>query len=232
MDHHQQLGQFSIFCYHSTVSRRPLECVFCCESSCQRNACDTLTAAITQTARRPAGLAGRAKEQRRGACELSEGSGGPGQRAQNWVNRRGEGGGAGAQLSPWQLRCWRSYYLLISGKYAAIRKRRFILSVQRRPRVRATHFHLLEAVPWRRLSDRRREGAEMLKACAVLLSVPGVPKLFHVPLKNSIGFWPGSPFAKQTMLRYMERNFYVQNLFLSFSFFLTFIWYSIIATLV
>lgn len=181
MDHHQQLGQFSILRYHSTVSRRPLECVFCCESSCQRNACDTLTAAITQTARRPAGLAGRAKEQRRGACELSEGSGGPGQRAQNWVNRRGEGGGAGAQLSPWQLRCWRSYYLLISGKYAAIRKRRFVLSVQRRPRVRATHFHLLEAVPWRRL----------------LLSVPGVPKLFHVPPKTALAFGRRAPLQNR-----------------------------------
>lgn len=74
-------------------------------------------------------------------------------------------------------------------------------------------------------SGSMKATAEMVKACAVLLSVPGVPKLFHVPPKNSVGFWPASPVAKQTMLRYTERNFYVQNSFLSFSFFLTFIWF-------
>lgn len=73
MDHHQQLGQFSILRYHSTISRRPLECVLAASPAVN----GTRATHIIQTARQSAGLAGKAKEQRRGACELSEGSGGP-----------------------------------------------------------------------------------------------------------------------------------------------------------
>lgn len=74
MDHHQQLDPLLPF---NHLPPATWMCFCCSESSCQRNACDTLTAAIVQSARRSAGLAGKAKEQRRGACELSEGSGGP-----------------------------------------------------------------------------------------------------------------------------------------------------------
>lgn len=72
----------------------------------------------------------------------------------------------------------------------------------------------------------------MLKACAALLSVPRGSQTFPHPPKNSIGFWPSEPLRKTDDATNTEINIYVQNSFLSFSFFLTFIWYSIIATLV
>lgn len=181
MDHHQQLGQFSILCYHSTISRRPLECVFAALSPAVNGT--RATHLVRRSFKAHVGRLDSQAKRKSSGEEPASSLRAPAARTTraNWVNRRGEGGGTGAQLSPWQLRCWHSYYLLISGKYAAIRKRCFILSVQRRSRVRPTHFHLLETLPWRRLSDRQREWAEMLKACTVLLSVPGVPKLFHVP---------------------------------------------------
>lgn len=189
MDHHQQLGQFSILCCHSSRSRCPLERVFAASPAVNGTRATHLPRQSfkARVSRLDSELRGKAEEQRRGACELSEGCGGPDNArklGQQEGRRRRYGSPAVSmatavltQLLPPHL--WQTQ----SNNEAAFD------TVSSKTLWSATYSlsPAKKRFAWRRLPDRQREGAENLSASTVLWSGPGVPKHSPSP-KTALAF--------------------------------------------